>query len=118
MELDKAVKNLFEFYDTNHSGYLDLDEMLRLMGDIGIKDKKIVMRTMAQLDHDESGFIDRAEFTGKSFGMEGKSWYTEKFSVNKKFLACNSSQHQVWRTTGGSFGWRWCFLWLFWCSST
>jgi len=61
-DIKVASERLFDYYDTNRSGRLDLGEMLQIMGDIGIKNKRIVMRTMVQLDHDESGLIERDEF--------------------------------------------------------
>jgi hypothetical protein len=36
--------------------------MVEIMGEMGIKDRHLVLRTMVQLDHDESGLIERDEF--------------------------------------------------------
>eukprot|EP00933_Yihiella_yeosuensis_P056755 TRINITY_DN5618_c0_g2_i3.p1 TRINITY_DN5618_c0_g2~~TRINITY_DN5618_c0_g2_i3.p1 ORF type:complete len:558 (+),score=88.72 TRINITY_DN5618_c0_g2_i3:57-1730(+) len=57
-----AAERLFDYYDEDQSGFLDVDEMVGLFADIGIRDRHLVKRTMSQLDHDDSGVIESSEF--------------------------------------------------------
>lgn len=61
-DIELASERLFDFYDRDRSGFLDTGEMVNIMGDLGIQDRHLVLRTMAQLDHDDSGLIEREEF--------------------------------------------------------
>lgn len=61
-QVDDAAQRLFVYYDQDKSGYLDVNEMVQIMGDMGIHDRHLVLRTMVQLDADESGLIEEEEF--------------------------------------------------------
>ncbi|CAE8613044.1 unnamed protein product [Polarella glacialis] len=61
-QIKVASERLFAYYDADRSGFLDVNEMVHIMGDFGIHNRHLVLRTMYQLDQDGSGLIEPEEF--------------------------------------------------------
>jgi Ca2+-binding EF-hand superfamily protein len=98
--LSEEVETLFEVYDADRSGALDMKEVCRVLHDLGVspktpKDQDSISQLIEEVDTDGSGHLGFEEVLTLIQRIAEKLWHTHRLEENTRVADLGFPRHEI-----------------------